>query len=395
MLLNIQVPTIDIFGYSLLLLSILLLIISNYYCFSSSGCPTGCNTPCNQPCRPCNEPCRCEKPPCKHCEMPCCEKTCNEKPCCGSPCNGVQICDQNCYDKPCNSCCGKPCYENSCCDKPCCERPCCEKPCQDKPCPEKPCCDKPCNEKPSCECCKPNGCSGPTEVITTIEIVEICPAYEQVVFNDEVQFIETNQTILSSYSITQTQFDQQQSEAQLFQDEQQLARKGICGFGIRGDEMQQPNNSTIQLDAMPESNLTKGLIAEVANANNNRPTKPCTITSGWECPKFGRYPHPSNCRKYVQCRLCGNNQVYECPFEQAFDGKQCSSDWSACSQISECKYDREVLADPWDESNYFICVRKKATIHKFFIFRRFCPEGHIFDINQLQCKPICTYGCSG
>lgn len=329
-------------------------------------------------------------------------------------CSDCSVCHcEVIVEKPCSSC-EKPC---SSCEKPCssCEKPCkqCNKPCKcDRPpckhC-EKPCCERPPPPPPCHEC------SVPVEVITTVEIIETCPLYEEMIYNDEVQLIETNQTIHSTYNITENELAQQQLEAQAFHDAQYSARKGICGgggpFGIRGDEEQVvPANLSMALSNSSDetnNNQTRGnFIAGIANHNNNRPIKPCQITSGFNCRKVGRHPHPSNCQKYVQCHFCGDNSVYECPYEQSFDGRQCSTDWSQCGHIRGCQYDRELLPDPWNESNYFICVRKKGFHNKFFVFRRFCPDDHEFDPVRQQCyrikvivvvkpkPPPCKRGCS-
>lgn len=287
-----------------------------------------------------------------------------------SGCSDCETCS-NCeviVEKPCRTC-----------DRPCkCERP----PCKH--------CERPCCEKPPC-----HDCGETVAVITTVEVIESCPAYEEVIYNDEPILIETNYTITSTYDIIANELAQQQLEAQQFQQDQQLARKGICGHGgllhgIHHDEEQfDPANMSTSVSLINVSEQTKGhIIAGIANNHNNKPTRPCQITSGWSCRKIGRYPHPSHCQKYIHCHLCGDNTVYECPYEQAFDGRQCSDNWGHCGHIQSCQYDREVLADPWNKSNYFICVRKKGLLHKFFVFRRFCPEDHEFDPVRQTCYSI-------
>lgn len=303
--------------------------------------------------------------------------------CTVSPCSDCTLCDcEMNEEKPCRQC-NRPCK----CERPPCIQ--CEMPC--------------CANSPPCF-----DCSVPVEIITTIEIIESCPLYEEVIYNDEPQLIETNYTLYSTYNITESELVQQQLEVQIFQNEQQFSRKGLCGggglHGIRGDEEQHVATNSSEISTSIESqNQTKGhLIAGIANHHNNRPTKPCQITSGWACRKIGRHRHPSNCQKYVQCHICGENSVYECPYEHAFDGRQCSSDWSSCGSLPRCSYDRALLPDPWNSSNYFVCVRKKGTLHKFFVFRRFCPEGHEFDVVRQQCyrikviivKPPCKRGCN-
>lgn len=250
---------------------------------SCNPCESCQRPPCSQcenPCKPCHKPCECERPPCKHCERPCCG----------------------------NSCCEQPCYEKSCCERPPCEKPCYEKPCCERPSCENTCCDKPCYEKPCCERPPCTDCTQAVAVITTVEVVENCPAYEEVIYNDEPYLIETNHTITSTYNITQNELEQQQLEAQQFQHEQELARKGLCGggglfHGIKHDEEQNAinvNGSLLYPIAIGANNQSKGhLIAGIANVHNKPPTKPCQITSGWACRKMGRFPHPSHCQKYV------------------------------------------------------------------------------------------------
>lgn len=236
-------------------------------------------------------------------------------------------------------------------------------------------------------------------VITTVEVIETCPAYEEVIYNDEPILIETNYNLTSTYDIIQSEYEQQEMEAQQFLQDQQMARKGICGAGgllhgglfhLNHDEGEfGPTNTSNSVAFINVNEQTKGhILAGITNIHNNRPTKPCSITSGWSCRKIGRYPHPSHCQKFINCHLCGDNTVYECPYEQAFDGRQCSADWSNCGHIHGCTYDRELLVDPWNKSNYFICVRKKGFLHKFFVFRRFCPDDHEFDPVRQQCYRV-------
>lgn len=183
------------------------------------------------------------------------------------------------------------------------ETPCtnCQKPCQQ--------CNKPCNcERPPCKhCVKPpslciDDCVEPVTVIETIELIEICPAYEEVIYNDEPQLIESNYTIHSTYNISQNDFIQQQQEAQQFLQDQQLNRKKICGGGgfggvIHHDE-RESNSTEVVFTTPGHSNSTKGhVIAGIANNFNNKPLKPCHISSGWNCRKIGRHPHPSSCQK--------------------------------------------------------------------------------------------------
>lgn len=132
--------------------------------------------------------------------------------------------------------------------------------------------------------------------------------YDQVIVNDEPQLIESNRTFTSSYQITESELAKQKEEIEAFQKEIQANRKGICGngglFGIRGDE-EQPvlTNATQELSSGGFNNTDQakgvgnGILANLVNYNNNRPTKQCQIVSGWSCRKFGKYPHPTSCQK--------------------------------------------------------------------------------------------------
>lgn len=180
---------------------------------------------------------------------------------------------------------------------------------------------KPCNQPCTCEQSPCNGCveeccehpsgSGPIEIITTVEIVETCAMYDQVIVNDEPQSIETNHTITSFYQISESDLIKQKQEIESFQNGIHSNQRRLCGnggglFGIRGDEEQTQFNDTSQEFPSNVSNSinnrnvnqAKGsVVANLVNFNNNRPIKTCQIVSGWTCQKFGRYPHPTNCQK--------------------------------------------------------------------------------------------------
>lgn len=115
----------------------------------------------------------------------------------------------------------------------------------------------------------------------------------------------------------------------------------------------------------------------------------CKILSGWRCPRFGKYPHPIDCQKYVRCTFQRENTVYQCPEEQAYDlsSNDCSMDWSSCEALNECLYDHELLEDPSDDQNYFICIKRQQIFKrtKFSAYRRRCADGRTFDIDYQRC----------
>lgn len=115
----------------------------------------------------------------------------------------------------------------------------------------------------------------------------------------------------------------------------------------------------------------------------------CKITSGWSCPRSGRYPHPVDCQKYVQCNFKRENTVYECSENQAYDTRSrgCSSDWSSCEALTECLYNHELLEDPSNAQNYFICVKQETILKqpRYSAYRRHCADGRVFDLDYQRC----------
>lgn len=122
----------------------------------------------------------------------------------------------------------------------------------------------------------------------------------------------------------------------------------------------------------------------------------CHIVSGWDCPRFGRHAHPIDCQKYVWCTFRGNNTVYECGEDEAYDlsDRDCSADWSSCEALTDCLYDRELLEDPSDDQAYFICIEQSGGIRRqkqFSAYRRWCQDGRTFDLDYQRCMSETAY----
>lgn len=117
----------------------------------------------------------------------------------------------------------------------------------------------------------------------------------------------------------------------------------------------------------------------------------CHIISGWDCPRFGRQAHPIDCQKYVWCTFRGNNTVYECGEDEAYDTNErdCSKDWSTCEALTDCLYDRELLEDPSDDQAYFICIEQNSVRKQkqFTATRRWCQPERSFDVDYQKCIP--------
>lgn len=114
----------------------------------------------------------------------------------------------------------------------------------------------------------------------------------------------------------------------------------------------------------------------------------CTIVEGWECPRLGKYAHPVDCQRYVKCSLKGENSVFECEEDEAYDPdqRQCTTDWSSCDALDQCLYHRQLIEDPSDEGGYFICIRNQNKFKESYtLYRRPCTEGRLFDPDYQLC----------
>lgn len=114
----------------------------------------------------------------------------------------------------------------------------------------------------------------------------------------------------------------------------------------------------------------------------------CTIVEGWECPRLGKYAHPVDCQRYVKCSLKGENSVFECEEDEAYDPdqRQCTTDWSSCEALDQCLYHRQLIEDPSDEGGYFICIRNQNKFKESYtLYRRACTEDRLFDPDYQLC----------
>lgn len=319
-------------------------------------CPSLCN---DRPCSNCAppHPCQCVDRPCSNCPPP-------------HPCQ--------CIDRPCSNCVPPPpCHPSTHID--CYDRP----PCQHNNC---GCIDC----KPSCTGCS---CTNTCETITTIELIENCPAYDASVQNDETHWIATNHTIHSIYNITVGEREQQRVHEIELRHKNCDNAKYFTPSNVT--ELKRPTSTT--------SRKIGEILTNFANNHSDKPTQICTIVSGWTCRKQGLHFHPTSCQKYIECDSCGRNNVFLCPHDEAFNGRRCSSDWSECDRLPICEYDRESIIDPWNVAGYFMCVRKRPFNDRFFVFRRHCPNGEVFDSYKMTCyrkyynnrpkPPTCKRGC--
>lgn len=119
----------------------------------------------------------------------------------------------------------------------------------------------------------------------------------------------------------------------------------------------------------------------------------CSIVEGWTCPRQGRYAHPIDCQKYVQCSRNGvfskdfTNTVFECADDEAYDPKirSCTTDWSSCEALEQCLYNRQLIQDPSDDNSYFICIQSGKIKQTFDLYRRDCTPGRVFDPDYQLC----------
>lgn len=121
----------------------------------------------------------------------------------------------------------------------------------------------------------------------------------------------------------------------------------------------------------------------------------CSIVEGWSCPRQGRYAHPIDCQKYVQCQKSGGpfskdlqNTVYECEDDESYDPsiRSCTTDWSSCEALEQCLYHRQLIEDPSDDNSYFICIRDQNKFKESYsLYRRDCTPGRVYDADYGLC----------
>lgn len=121
----------------------------------------------------------------------------------------------------------------------------------------------------------------------------------------------------------------------------------------------------------------------------------CSIVEGWSCPRKGRYAHPIDCQKYVECSKSGGpfskdlqNTVYECEDDESYDPniRSCTTDWSSCEALEQCLYHRQLVEDPSDDNSYFICIRDSNKFKETYsLYRRDCTPGRTFDPDYQLC----------
>lgn len=133
-----------------------------------------------------------------------------------------------------------------------------------------------------------------------------------------------------------------------------------------------------------------GLFNKGGNTDTNTG---CSIVEGWTCPRQGKYAHPIDCQKYVQCSKNGvfskefSNTVFECADDEAYDPKirACTTDWSSCEALEQCLYNRQLIEDPSDDNSYFICIQSGKLKQTFDLYRRDCTPGRVFDPDYQLC----------
>lgn len=208
----------------------------------------------------------------------------------------------------------------------------------------------------------------PIDVVSVIEIVEVCPSYDQYHSEYDVKsaasFQQNVSTIVSQLRVT---------------PDAEYIYVNNSNRGVLCDE----ESETFDEDDADDENEDRG------GHGGGNPIKPCKIVSGWKCPKFGYYKHPTHCQKYVRCKYCGDNSVYMCGHDDCYDGKRCSSDWSTCGELPKCMKHGHLLRDPWNKHGYFICWKKKGFPKKHRVYRRECFNKFIFDVHKQRCvRPI-------
>lgn len=163
------------------------------------------------------------------------------------------------------------------------------------------------------------------------------------------------------------------------------------GGGIGGAAMGLQNAVLNQVDKV-FAIKDNGLFSKNKGGNSDTNTG-CSIVEGWSCPRQGKYAHPIDCQKYVQCSKNGvfskdlSNTVYECADDEAYDPsiRSCTTDWSSCEALEQCLYNRQLIEDPSDDNSYFICIKGGKIKESYDLYRRDCTPGRVFDPDYQLC----------
>lgn len=118
-----------------------------------------------------------------------------------------------------------------------------------------------------------------------------------------------------------------------------------------------------------------------------------TIASTSSCTIIGKFATAS-CTTYNHCYGFGRGQLgITCPTDFAFDAhyKHCSLNWSTCPLLARCTTNGQLIADPTDQTRFFICILNQRSLFattyekQYSVFRRSCPAGQRFVVANQGC----------
>lgn len=131
-----------------------------------------------------------------------------------------------------------------------------------------------------------------------------------------------------------------------------------------------------------------GMWADEMAVDEQKPVE--TAAEPFRCRFYGRYAHPTDCRRYYQCHGSGPNFTERtCDDGLAFNPRwlRCENDWSNCKDIPWCKANNQLLPDFHDKQRYFICVRRSYIffVEDYSVYRRSCMPDQVFDLQKQRC----------
>lgn len=151
-------------------------------------------------------------------------------------------------------------------------------------------------------------------------------------------------------------------------------------------------NTSENSDESASSNSSESNSSDSSDDNSSL-TSTTTVTptpAKFICTAVGRFPHPTDCQKYIYCwDLVHDHVTFSCKPKEVFDPEfgRCSNDWSVCSAAPKCEENKQHFPDPSDEHSYFICKRHGDPLNPAYILHKNkCKKHHIFDIETLLCK---------
>ncbi len=116
--------------------------------------------------------------------------------------------------------------------------------------------------------------------------------------------------------------------------------------------------------------------------------------SGYTCAGMGYFPHPTNCSRYLDCRIDSStstykNQELDCPIDRVYHPELggCTEDTSPCDNLEFKCVAIGRFADPFNPNKYYWCLKVLGVFQKL---KYSCPVGKMYNGINACVEPIVT-----